>query len=423
MYPIVPITTPASVRAKVSVAPDARLQSDLAHQTEVENLDLPVLEQKDVFRLQITVDQPLRVRGGESARDRHRELDRFARRKSSVCRARAVPPPAPRCGARRLALLARAASGGQSIPERLSFEQFRNREELPVMNAGIEDRQDVGVRERSDGLRLPLEASTPIRVGRDRVGQDFDRHIAAEPRVARPVHLAHSAGAEGRDDLVRAKACAGRERQRSQLYGRDALARSQQNVRSRIPLSDGPWHHDGEEAAASVTNLQPLFAVRQAVANDIQLLAHHRAKMFRDMGQLSPQQEETLARATASYLRDALPRGEYLAWVAEDKGTPPTPIGGAGVQLRPILPRPRPGSDDLEVGPEAIVLNVYVEPGWRRRGVGDTLVRAVLNALAERDIRRVVLHASADGRRLYERLGFESTNEMRLVAGSAEPPR
>ncbi len=165
------------------------------------------------------------------------------------------------------------------------------------------------------------------------------------------------------------------------------------------------------------------FLVRQAESADIELLAQHRAAMFRDMGQLSGHQEEKLARATASYLLDALPRGEYLAWIAEDLGTPPAPIGGAGVQLRPILPRPRPGSDDLELGPEAIVLNVYVEPPWRRRGVGDTLVRAVLTALAERGIRRVVLHASTDGRRLYERLGFAPTNEMRLVGGGAGSPR
>ena len=92
-----------------------------------------------------------------------------------------------------------------------------------------------------------------------------------------------------------------------------------------------------------------------------------------------------------------------------------TAIGGAGVQLRPILPRPRPGSDDLELGPEAIVLNVYVEPAWRRCGVGDALMRAVLDALADRGIQRVVLHASNDGRRLYERLGFAATNEMRLI--------
>jgi GNAT superfamily N-acetyltransferase len=120
-------------------------------------------------------------------------------------------------------------------------------------------------------------------------------------------------------------------------------------------------------------------------------------------------------------LRDALPRGEYLAWVAEDNNAPSARIGGAGVQLRPILPRPRPGSDDLELGPEAIVLNVYVEPGWRRRGVAEALMRAVLDALKDRCIRRVVLHASADGRRLYERLGFAQTNEMRLSRPETHP--
>jgi ribosomal protein S18 acetylase RimI-like enzyme len=176
--------------------------------------------------------------------------------------------------------------------------------------------------------------------------------------------------------------------------------------------------NDPQAASRPVSTMpgdQPRFTVRQADVSDIAVLSRHRAAMFRDMGQLASHQEEALERATASYLREALPRGEYLAWIAEPQGeTPPSIIGGAGVQLRPILPRPRIGADELELGPEAIILNVYVEPGWRRRGVAEALMRAVLDALAERGIRRVVLHASADGRRLYERLGFVPTNEMRL---------
>ncbi len=133
------------------------------------------------------------------------------------------------------------------------------------------------------------------------------------------------------------------------------------------------------------------------------------------MGQLASHQEAFLQQATALYLQDAVPRGDYLAWVAEDDGSPPAPIGGAGVQLRPIVPRPGAGADDLELGPEAIILNVYVEPDWRRRGVGEALMHAVMAALAARGIRRIVLHASKDGRRLYERLGFVATNEMRWI--------
>ena len=169
-------------------------------------------------------------------------------------------------------------------------------------------------------------------------------------------------------------------------------------------------------AVTAVSSPYDSFAVRAASANDIPFLAHHRAAMFRDMGTLAPRQENGLRDATASYLRAALETGEYIGWVAEVTGTAAV-IGGAGAQIRSILPRPRPGSDDLEMGPEAIVLNVYVEPPWRRRGVADALMRAVLDGLAGRGIRRIVLHASDEGRRLYERLGFVATNEMRLGRG------
>jgi ribosomal protein S18 acetylase RimI-like enzyme len=158
-----------------------------------------------------------------------------------------------------------------------------------------------------------------------------------------------------------------------------------------------------------------MFTVRAARSADIPLLGQHRALMFRDMGQLPPGGEAALAHATEVYLRDALPRGEYLAWIAESTGPSPQAIGGAGVQLRPMLPRPRSPAGELELGPEAIVLNVYVAPTWRRRGIAEALMRAALAVLAERGIRRVVLHASDDGRRLYERLGFVPTNEMLLI--------
>ena len=164
----------------------------------------------------------------------------------------------------------------------------------------------------------------------------------------------------------------------------------------------------------AATDLEPSFRIREATVADVALLARHRAGMFRDMGQLKADWEASLVRATADYLRDALPRGEYLGWVAESPSSSPEPVGGAGVQLRPILPRPRSTGEGIELGPEAIILNVYVEPAWRRRGVGVALMRSVLSALAERKVTRIVLHASDDGRRLYEHLGFVPTNEMRL---------
>ena len=156
----------------------------------------------------------------------------------------------------------------------------------------------------------------------------------------------------------------------------------------------------------------PSFTVRAATLADARVMAVHRVSMFRDMGR--PMHEgagDQLIAATVSYLLEAIPRGEYLAWLAEDPAG--TVVGGAGVQLRRILPRLLDDGAGLEPGPEALIVNVYVERTWRRRGVAAAVMQALLGAVRARGIRRVVLHASPEGRSLYERLGFVASNEMR----------
>ena len=49
-------------------------------QAEVEDLDPPVLRHEHVLGLQVPVDDPLLVRGGEALGDLHRVVDRLARR-------------------------------------------------------------------------------------------------------------------------------------------------------------------------------------------------------------------------------------------------------------------------------------------------------------------------------------------------------
>ena len=58
-------------------------------------------------------------------------------------------------------------------------------------------------------LRFALESREAIGVAREHLGQDLDRDVTIELRVARAIDLAHAAGAEGREDFVRAESCAG----------------------------------------------------------------------------------------------------------------------------------------------------------------------------------------------------------------------
>ena len=61
-----------------------------------------------------------------------------------------------------------------------------------------------------------------------------------------------------------------------------------------------------------------------------------------------------------------------------------------------------------------MILNLYTEPEFRRRGIARQIMLTILSWVKDHGLRAVNLHASAAGRPLYEKLGFEATNEMRL---------
>jgi GNAT superfamily N-acetyltransferase len=150
--------------------------------------------------------------------------------------------------------------------------------------------------------------------------------------------------------------------------------------------------------------------VRRATADDAGVVAHHRVQMFLDMGDVSDSAAPALREATERWLAVALRNGEYVGWLAilPDGAV----AAGAGVHVRAIIPRPS-SNGDVTCGPEALVVNVYTERRWRRRGIARRLMEEVL-AWADRErLIRVVLHASAEGRPLYESLGFQESNEMR----------
>jgi hypothetical protein len=63
-----------------------------------------------------------------------------------------------------------------------------------------------------DGARLALESVPEIRVVRKVRGKDLDGDGSIEAGVPPPVDFSHPAGADEREDLVRAETCAGGER-------------------------------------------------------------------------------------------------------------------------------------------------------------------------------------------------------------------
>lgn len=138
------------------------------------------------------------------------------------------------------------------------------------------------------------------------------------------------------------------------------------------------------------------FSIRPLADDDFDRLMDLRLAMFGEEGMLSPDQVDTLRDDTARWQRQHADRcSHWLAWAPEGA------VGCASLAWFPRLPYPGHAA-----GLEAYLLNVYVQPAWRRQGVAGRLVDTALAAARERGVAKVWLHASAAGRSLYLARGF-----------------
>ncbi len=158
------------------------------------------------------------------------------------------------------------------------------------------------------------------------------------------------------------------------------------------------------------------FNIRKATLEDVEIIVKHRCAMFTDMNRLKETGIAAMAEQTRQYLREAMPGGEYLGWLIYPDTQPDLVIAGGGIQLRRILPTPSKDGTTSLSGLQALVLNIYTESEWRKRGLAELIMREILTWCKENENQPVnlVLHASTMGRPIYEKLGFVQTNEMRF---------
>jgi ribosomal protein S18 acetylase RimI-like enzyme len=130
------------------------------------------------------------------------------------------------------------------------------------------------------------------------------------------------------------------------------------------------------------------MTVRPISPLDFDLVCRHRREMFKDAGQ----PEEVL---------DAF-ADPFRHWVA------PRLADGIGLVEIDWPPHPAHPLDSRR----GYVLNLFVEPAFRRRGVAQALLDASETEFRKRGLSYEVLHATAAGRPLYEKNGWTATTEM-----------
>jgi ribosomal protein S18 acetylase RimI-like enzyme len=128
--------------------------------------------------------------------------------------------------------------------------------------------------------------------------------------------------------------------------------------------------------------------------------------MFADAGLASEDEMGPMVANFVPWVRAKLADGSYVGWLTEEDGRL---VAGAGLWVMEWPPH------FLDAEPRrAYLLNFYVAPEARRRGLARELLGLAVAEARARGIKVVTLHASKFGKPLYEQTGFEMSNEMRL---------
>jgi GNAT superfamily N-acetyltransferase len=144
--------------------------------------------------------------------------------------------------------------------------------------------------------------------------------------------------------------------------------------------------------------------IRLVTPSDLDLVCRHRAEMFREAGR----DDGVLAAMAVPFRRWLEPKladGSYFGFVAQHDENPIAAIGLMEIDWPPHPSHPM----DTRRG---YILNLFVERRHRGKGIGRRLMEAADQEFARRAIRFVILHATEQGRPLYEKIGWSATSEM-----------
>jgi len=154
--------------------------------------------------------------------------------------------------------------------------------------------------------------------------------------------------------------------------------------------------------------------IREAGPRDLETLLDWRMRVLADVFAGSPLAASPALRgANAAYYRRHLADGTHTACFAVDPGTGRT-VGCGGVCHQEEMPSP-----DNPSGRNAYLMDIYVLPGFRGRGIGRRIVRHLVAAARARGAGKIYLESTPAARPLYRSLGFGPMHGM-MIAG--DPP-
>lgn len=135
---------------------------------------------------------------------------------------------------------------------------------------------------------------------------------------------------------------------------------------------------------------------RKAEKRDISQLVELRKQQLIDEG-LSP--INNIDIELYNYFDISLKNGSLISWIAEENEIILATSGVCFYQLPPSYSNP--------TGINAYVTNMYTKNEYRHQGIASHLLNLVVEEARKQGCKVIRLHASKNGRTLYERFGFK----------------
>ena len=144
-----------------------------------------------------------------------------------------------------------------------------------------------------------------------------------------------------------------------------------------------------------------------ATTEDIAELMAIRLEMLREVNDLS--KDYALSEEFCSYSREYFLNGNHTTVLVVD-GDNEKPIGCTTLCYLEIMP-----TFSHPTGRRAHLMNVYTAPNYRGQGIARCMVEMLIEEARRRGITEISLDATASGRPLYKKAGFQDSEECMVL--------
>lgn len=134
--------------------------------------------------------------------------------------------------------------------------------------------------------------------------------------------------------------------------------------------------------------------------SDAYLLADYRIEFLEEYwGKQKKEDADKLRNNLVKYFSESIKNKSYICWLAKEKEKV---VGIGGITLRN-----QPGNFKNPTGKVGYILNMYTVPSHRCKGIGMHILNKLISSAKERGYFMFELHATIEGKRLYQKNGFQ----------------